>query len=73
MIRLGTKNECEDGSKNYILTDKLAIFVLFTVQLQIEKAQMLCLGFEPGTEGWQALTDQFSYGGKPPPPSKQMR
>ena len=38
MIRLGTKNECEDGSKNYILTDKLAIFVLFTVQLQTEKA-----------------------------------
>ena len=38
MIRLGIKNECEGGSKNYILTDKLAIFVLFTVQLQTEKA-----------------------------------
>ena len=27
------------------------------------KAQMVCLGFEPGAAGWKAQTDPLSYGG----------
>ena len=30
-----------------------------------EKAQMVCLGFEPGAVGWQAYTNPLSYGGTP--------
>ena len=36
---------------------------LVTISIQIEKAQMVCLGFEPGAAGWQAQTKPQSYGG----------
>ena len=29
----------------------------------MEKAWMVCLGFEPGTAGWKAQTNPLSYGG----------
>ena len=37
---------------------------LITISI-IEKAQMVCLGFEPGAAGWQAQTKPRSYGGHP--------
>ena len=33
--------------------------------IQIEKTQMVCLGFEPATTGWQAQMKPQSYGGRP--------
>ena len=45
----------------------LFIFVLFLLQFQykLKKAQMVCLGFEPGATGWQAQTKPQSYGSHP--------
>ena len=34
-----------------------------TFQIAIEKARMLCVGFETRAAGWQAHTDSLSYGG----------
>ena len=36
---------------------------LITISIQIEKAQMVCLGFEPGAVVWQAQMKPRSYGG----------
>ena len=36
-----------------------------TTTLLIEKAQMVCLGFEPGAAVWQVQTKPRSYGGHP--------
>ena len=46
------------------------LFVYFrpfrvTIPIQIEKEQMVCLGFKPGTAGWQAQTKPRCYGGHP--------
>ena len=45
----------------------LFIFVLFSLQYQykLKKAQMVCLGFEPGAAGWKAQMKPWSYGGHP--------
>ena len=33
--------------------------------IKLIKAQMVCLGFEPGVAGWKAQTNPLSYGGTP--------
>ena len=50
---------------NMGLSRSLFIYYLsfhVTIQVQIQKAQMLCLGFEPGATGWQVQTDPLCYG-----------
>ena len=34
-------------------------------KFKLKKAQMVCLGFEPGAAGWKARTNPLSYGGTP--------
>ena len=47
------------------------LFVYFSPSLltistiQIEKAYMVCLGFEPAAAEWRAQTKPLSYGGHP--------
>ena len=45
------------------------IQILITISIQIEKALMVCLGFEPGAIEWQAQTRPRSYGGRPTNPN----
>ena len=40
-------------------------FLITISIIQIEKAQMVCLGFEPRAKGWQVQTKPRSYGGHP--------
>ena len=37
----------------------------FIFKFELIKAWMVCLGFEPMAEGWQAYTNPLSYGGIP--------
>ena len=34
-------------------------------QYKFKKAQMVCLGLEPGVAGWKVQTNPLSYGGTP--------
>ena len=37
----------------------------FKFKFKLKKAQMVCLGIEPGAAGWKARTNPLSYGGTP--------
>ena len=62
---------CYGGSKLFFFLKKWAnpglLFAYFrsflvTISMQIEKAQMVCLGFKPGAAGWKAQMKPWSYG-----------
>ena len=36
-----------------------------TIQIEIDKSMMVCLGIKPGAAGWKAQTNPLSYGGTP--------
>ena len=39
------------------------LFHMIQFNYKLMKAQMVCLGLEPGTAGWKAQTNPLSYGG----------
>ena len=46
-----------------LFLDYYRLFYITRCKYKLMKAQLVCLGFEPGAAGWKAQTNPLSYGG----------